>query len=92
MTPWVPLFPYPICCLCYERRHDGHHGWDVCCCCVDDSGFLDDVSCECYFMMADCDADFDTNRLGALMREYERTHPSYDVPFEPEEIVTAAWQ
>ena len=28
--PWTPLFPYPFCCMCYEKLHDGHHGWDVC--------------------------------------------------------------
>lgn len=27
---WTSLFPYPICCLCYEELHDGHKGWDVC--------------------------------------------------------------
>ena len=27
---YVPLFNYPVCCLCYEALHTGHKGWDVC--------------------------------------------------------------
>ena len=45
----VPLFPYPVCCICWVKLHDGHHGWDVCA--NEDPrelATLDDRSCECY--------------------------------------------
>lgn len=45
------LFPYPICCICYEALHLGHHGWDICHVCVQYDMAPDDISCECYRAM-----------------------------------------
>ena len=49
---YVPLFPYPFCALCFDRLHEGHHGWDICHeCAMYDAAPLD-ISCDCYRAMS----------------------------------------
>lgn len=56
---WTPLFAYPFCCLCFDKLHGGHKGWDVCgvcrieeqaaCAALDIDPYEgQDYSCECY--------------------------------------------